>query len=61
MFSAKNYETDWDLICGRRKVRVHVTGIVPSRDCESVAALVVRGHKKPDADIPQMAMTISPS
>jgi DNA-binding transcriptional LysR family regulator len=44
MFNAKNYQTDWDLICGRRKVRVHVTGSVSSRDCQSVAALVLRGH-----------------
>jgi len=44
MFNAKNYETDWDLICGRRKARVHVTGIVSSRDCQSVAAFVRRGH-----------------
>jgi DNA-binding transcriptional LysR family regulator len=44
MFNAKNYETDWDLICGRRKARVHVTGSVSSRDCQSVAAFVLRGH-----------------
>ncbi len=44
MFNAKNYETDWDLICGRKKARVHVTGIVSSRDCQSVAAFVRRGH-----------------
>jgi DNA-binding transcriptional LysR family regulator len=44
MFNAKNYETDWDLICGRKKVRVHVKGSVSSRDCQSAAALVLRGH-----------------
>src|SRR3984885_2851299 len=33
MFNAKNYGADWDLICGRRKVRVHVTGTLSSRDC----------------------------
>ena len=44
MFNAKNYETDWDLICERKKLRVHVTGIVSSRDCQSVAAFVLRGH-----------------
>jgi DNA-binding transcriptional LysR family regulator len=44
MFNAKNYETDWNLICGRRKARVHVTGIVSSRDCHSAAAFVLRGH-----------------
>lgn len=44
MFNAKNYETDWELICGRKKMRVHVTGTVSSRDCQSVAAFVLRGH-----------------
>jgi DNA-binding transcriptional LysR family regulator len=44
MFNAKNYKTDWDLICGRRKTRVRVTGIVSGRDCQSVAAFVLRGH-----------------
>ena len=44
MFNAKNYECDWDLICGRRKVRVHVTGVVSSRDCQSAAGFVLRGH-----------------
>jgi DNA-binding transcriptional LysR family regulator len=44
MFNAKNYETDWDLICGRKKVRVHVTGTMSSRDCQSAAAFVLRGH-----------------
>lgn len=43
MFNAKNYQTDWDLICGRRKVRVRVAGIMSSRDCQSAAALVLRG------------------
>jgi DNA-binding transcriptional LysR family regulator len=44
MFNAKNYATDWDLICGRKQARVRVTGIVSSRDCQSVAAFVLRGH-----------------
>jgi DNA-binding transcriptional LysR family regulator len=44
MFNAKNYETDWDLICGRKKVRIHVTGTMSSRDCQSAAAFVLRGH-----------------
>lgn len=44
LFNAKNYETDWDLRCGQKQVRVHVTGIVSSRDCQSAAALVARGH-----------------
>lgn len=44
MFNGRNYESDWDLICGRKKVRVRVTGIVSSRDCQSAAAFVLRGH-----------------
>jgi DNA-binding transcriptional LysR family regulator len=44
MFNAKNHEADWDLISGRKRVRVHVTGSVSSRDCQSVAAFVLRGH-----------------
>ncbi len=44
MFNANNCETDWDLISGRKKVRVHVTGVVSSRDCQSVAAFVLRGQ-----------------
>jgi DNA-binding transcriptional LysR family regulator len=44
MFNAKNYAADWDLVCGRRRVRVHVTGVVSSRDCQSAAAFVLRGH-----------------
>lgn len=44
MFNARNYETDWDLISGRKKVRVHITGMVSSRDRHSVASLVLRGQ-----------------
>jgi DNA-binding transcriptional LysR family regulator len=44
MFNAKNYEADWDLMCGRKKLTVRVTGSVSSRDCQSVAAFVSRGH-----------------
>jgi DNA-binding transcriptional LysR family regulator len=44
MFNAKNHETDWDLICGRKRARVRVAGTVSCRDCQSVAAFVLRGH-----------------
>jgi len=44
MFNARNYQADWDLICGRKKVRVHVRGMVSSRDCQTAASLVLRGH-----------------
>jgi len=44
MLNAKNNETDWDLVNGRRKVRVHVTGPISSRDFNSVSSFVYRGH-----------------
>jgi DNA-binding transcriptional LysR family regulator len=44
MFNAKNNERDWELVSGKRKVRVNVSGPVASRDINSVNALVVRGH-----------------
>jgi len=44
MLNAKNNECDWDLISGRRKVRVHVSGPVSSRDINSITAFVQRGH-----------------
>ena len=43
-FNAKNNERDWDLVCGRRKVRVHVSGAAASRDINSARAFVHRGH-----------------
>jgi DNA-binding transcriptional LysR family regulator len=43
-FNAKNNERDWDLVSGRRKVRVHVSGSVSSRDINWVNAFVHRGH-----------------
>jgi len=44
MFNGKNNEAEWDLISGRRKVRVRVAGPISSRDCQSVSAFVFRGH-----------------
>jgi DNA-binding transcriptional LysR family regulator len=44
MFNGKNNEAEWDLISGRRKVRVRVAGPISSRDCQSVSAFVLRGH-----------------
>ena len=44
MLNAKNNETDWDLVNGRRKVRVHVSGPISSRDFNSVSRFVYRGH-----------------
>lgn len=44
MLNARNNETDWDLIHGRKKARVHVSGPVSSRDFNSVSTFVYRGH-----------------
>ena len=43
-FNAKNNERNWDLVRGRKKVRVHVSGSVSSRDINWVNAFVHRGH-----------------
>jgi DNA-binding transcriptional LysR family regulator len=42
--NAKNNETDWELLSGRKKVRVRVSGPMASRDCQSVSGFVFRGH-----------------
>ena len=44
MLHAKNNESDWDLVSGRRKLRVHVSGVVSTRDDNSVSAFVHQGH-----------------
>ena len=44
MFNAKNNEREWELVNGKRTVRVHISGRVASRDITSVIALVLRGH-----------------
>jgi DNA-binding transcriptional LysR family regulator len=44
MLNAKNNETDWELVSGRRKARVHVSGPISSRDFNSVSTFVYRGH-----------------
>jgi DNA-binding transcriptional LysR family regulator len=44
MLAAKNNETDWNLVNGRKKVRVHVSGTLSSRDFNSAAPFVYRGH-----------------
>jgi DNA-binding transcriptional LysR family regulator len=44
MLNARNSETDWDLVNGRKKARIHVAGPVSSRDFNSVSAFVYRGH-----------------
>jgi DNA-binding transcriptional LysR family regulator len=44
VLDGKNNETDWDLLNGRRKLRIHVSGRVSSRDFNSVSTFVYRGH-----------------
>ena len=44
MLNARNNETDWELVSGRKKARVHVTGQISSRDFNSVSTFVHRGH-----------------
>lgn len=44
MLNAKHNETDWDLVSGPRKSRVHVSGPISSRDFNSVGTFVFRGH-----------------
>jgi DNA-binding transcriptional LysR family regulator len=44
LLNARNNETDWDLVSGRKKTRVHVSGPISSRDFNSVSTFVYRGH-----------------
>jgi DNA-binding transcriptional LysR family regulator len=44
MLNARNGETEWDLVNGRKKARVHVSGPISSRDFNSVSTFVNRGH-----------------
>jgi len=44
IFNARNGEADWDLVSARKRQRVHVRGSISSRDCQSVAGFVRRGH-----------------
>jgi DNA-binding transcriptional LysR family regulator len=44
MLNARNNETDWDLVNGRKKARIHVSGPISSRDFNSASTFVYRGH-----------------
>ena len=44
MFNARNNQRDWNLVSGRRRVTVQVSGPVASRDINSASAFVHRGH-----------------
>src|SRR6202035_2925764 len=43
MLNARTNRTDWDLVNGRKKARVHVSGPISSRDFNSVSAFVHLG------------------
>src|SRR6266850_2086568 len=44
MLNARNNEADWDLVYGRKKARIRVSGPISSRDFNSVSTFVYRGH-----------------
>jgi DNA-binding transcriptional LysR family regulator len=44
LLNGRNNETDWDLVNGRKKARIHVSGPVSSRDFNSVSTFVYRDH-----------------
>jgi DNA-binding transcriptional LysR family regulator len=44
MLNARNNEADWDLVNGRKKARIRVSGPISSRDFNSVSTFVYRGH-----------------
>jgi DNA-binding transcriptional LysR family regulator len=44
LMNAKNNETEWELVSGRRKARVRVAGPIATRDFNSAAAFTYRGH-----------------
>ena len=44
MLNAKNNETHWVLVSGRRKAHVQVSGPISSRDLHTASTFVLRGH-----------------
>ncbi len=44
LLNARSNEADWDLISGRKKARVHVSGPLSGYDFNTVSAFVYRGH-----------------
>jgi DNA-binding transcriptional LysR family regulator len=44
MLNGRNNEADWDLVYGRKKARIRVSGPISSRDFNSVSTFVYRGH-----------------
>jgi DNA-binding transcriptional LysR family regulator len=44
LVNAKNNETEWEFVSGRKRAKVHVSGPISSRDFQSVSTFVYRGH-----------------
>jgi DNA-binding transcriptional LysR family regulator len=44
LLSEKNNEAEWELVSGRKRVKVPVSGPISSRDFQSVSTFVYRGH-----------------
>lgn len=44
LINARNNESEWHLVNGRKSVKVHVTGPVAARDFHVVSAFALRGH-----------------
>ncbi|WP_248324125.1 MULTISPECIES: LysR family transcriptional regulator [unclassified Caballeronia] len=44
LINARNNETEWQLISGRKAAKVHVSGPVAARDFHIVHAFALRGH-----------------
>ncbi|GAB6849119.1 LysR family transcriptional regulator [Paraburkholderia kururiensis] len=44
LINARNNETEWHLVSGRKATRVHVSGPVAARDFHIVHAFALRGH-----------------
>jgi DNA-binding transcriptional LysR family regulator len=44
LLSEKNNEAEWELVSGRKRAKVRVSGPISSRDFQSVSTFVYRGH-----------------
>ena len=44
LLNGRNNEAEWQLVNGRKSVKLHVSGPVSSRDFQSVSAFTYRGH-----------------
>lgn len=44
LLNGRNNEDEWELVSGRKSVKVHVSGPVSARDHQAVSAFTFRGH-----------------